>query len=301
MSVAGILDAMRSDRPLSQRLVWQCLENHANGARFWAISICDMAGELHLRPATIVDAVKALEADGIIRADRRRRCVSVYYMLRTYPPADEIRNPEPDAPATPESGIEQPEVHTENRYPTADLDSDNGQVDNPPSKNPPEKEKESSGHVEKSNAEPELFPADYGALVVQPKPRLPAAALADVPNAWNAVAASHNLPTIRLMTPARERSLAARVAEVGIDGMLAAIQAVGASAFCCGDNDTGWRADFDFLLQPKSLIRVIEGRYANRDRRGGLKLGAIDQLRRDWDLPTFCAPVFEPEIEASLP
>jgi hypothetical protein len=126
-------------------------------------------------------------------------------------------------------------------------------------------------------------------------------AVADVVAAWGAMAVAQDLPPIRIMTPARQRSLAARVAEVGIDGMLQAIAAIGASTFCQGDNDTGWRADFDFLLQPKSLVRVLEGRYANRARQGtGLKIGAIEQLRRDWDLPTFCAPVFDTEIDATV-
>jgi DNA-binding Lrp family transcriptional regulator len=147
MSVAGILDAMRSDRPLSQRLVWQCLENHANGARFWAISISDLAEELHLRPATVIDAVHALEAGEIIRADRRRRQVTVYYMLRTY---EAVRNPEPDPVDDSEKRIPDPVMQSENRTPTpveaseirsssAELDSENRQVENPPSKNPPEK------------------------------------------------------------------------------------------------------------------------------------------------------------------
>jgi hypothetical protein len=33
------------------------------------------------------------------------------------------------------------------------------------------------------------------------------------------------------------------------------------SAFCRGENDRGWRADFDFLLQPKSFTKLLEGAY----------------------------------------
>lgn len=160
MSVAGILDAMRSDRPLSERVVWQCLENHANGHRFWAISIDDMAAELHLRPGTIVDAVQALERDGIVRPDRRRRCVTVYYMLRSYPPADssvpvseiqtvpidsENRNPTPDW--MPETEIKAPELVPETETQTPVFDSENRHVDNPPSKNPPVKEESQRARV----------------------------------------------------------------------------------------------------------------------------------------------------------
>jgi len=86
MSVIGIIEAMRSDRPLSERVVWQCLENHANGSRFWPSTIEELATELHMHKATVGEAITKLEKDKIIRADRRRRCKTVYHMLRIYAP-----------------------------------------------------------------------------------------------------------------------------------------------------------------------------------------------------------------------
>lgn len=86
-----------------------------------------------------------------------------------------------------------------------------------------------------------------------------------VVDAWNEMATQHDLPTVRLMPPARLRKLAARLAEAGVDGMLEAIRQVGQSNFCCGQNGRGWKADLDFLLQPSSLVRALEGRYANPD------------------------------------
>jgi hypothetical protein len=82
--------------------------------------------------------------------------------------------------------------------------------------------------------------------------------------AWNDMSRRVGNPTIRLMTPARRATLLARIAEVGVDGMLEAIAAIGRSPHCTGCNDRGWRADFDFLLQPSSLIRTLEGRYEGR-------------------------------------
>jgi hypothetical protein len=40
-----------------------------------------------------------------------------------------------------------------------------------------------------------------------------------------------------------------------------AMDALERSAFCRGENDRGWRADFDFLLQPKSFTKLLEGAY----------------------------------------
>lgn len=33
------------------------------------------------------------------------------------------------------------------------------------------------------------------------------------------------------------------------------------SSFCCGQNDSGWRADVDFFLRPDTHIKVMEGKY----------------------------------------
>lgn len=36
------------------------------------------------------------------------------------------------------------------------------------------------------------------------------------------------------------------------------------SPFCCGDNERGWRADFDWALKPKTIRGVMEGKYERR-------------------------------------
>lgn len=84
MSCLGILDAMRAPILPAYRLVWACLENHANGARFWSVSVGDIAAELSLSPDTVSRAIAALADLKVIRIERRRRAASTYYMLRTY-------------------------------------------------------------------------------------------------------------------------------------------------------------------------------------------------------------------------
>ena len=85
--------------------------------------------------------------------------------------------------------------------------------------------------------------------------------------AWNAMATRAGLARIRLMNLGRSTSLRKRLGDVGVDGMLEAIERVEASAFCRGENDRGWKADFDFILQPKSLTRLLEGGYQHRRNR----------------------------------
>jgi DNA-binding MarR family transcriptional regulator len=75
-----LLDAMRSDRPQSERLVWMCLENRVAGAGACSTTIEELCGELHLNKSTVSTALQALERDGIIRAERRKRCKTVFQM-----------------------------------------------------------------------------------------------------------------------------------------------------------------------------------------------------------------------------
>jgi len=44
----------------------------------------------------------------------------------------------------------------------------------------------------------------------------------------------------------------------------AAIERICKSDFCLGQNDRGWKADFDWFLKPDNVARVMEGKYDNR-------------------------------------
>lgn len=98
-----------------------------------------------------------------------------------------------------------------------------------------------------------------------------------VMDAWNNMARRSKLPPIRLMNTTRLASLRARINQVGLDGMLEAITKVGESAFCHGDNNRGWQASFDFILQQKSLTGLLEHGYAWRNR-PTLRNGAMAAL-----------------------
>lgn len=47
------------------------------------------------------------------------------------------------------------------------------------------------------------------------------------------------------------------------------IERTARSAFCRGGGSTGWKADFDFLLQPGTSTKVLEGKYDDRITPGG--------------------------------
>lgn len=84
---------------------------------------------------------------------------------------------------------------------------------------------------------------------------------AEVVEAWNSRMVPQGFPAVKRLTPERKRKLKARLRENTIDDWQQAMAALERSAFCRGENGRGWRADFDFLLQPKSFTKLLEGAY----------------------------------------
>lgn len=103
-----------------------------------------------------------------------------------------------------------------------------------------------------------------------------------VRDAWNDLARRLGLSTIRLMNAPRQRALHARIKEAGLSGVLEAIEAVGESSFCCGDNSRRWQANFDFVLQSSSFVKLLEGHYRDRPKpREKFRNGALEILARE--------------------
>jgi hypothetical protein len=69
------------------------------------------------------------------------------------------------------------------------------------------------------------------------------------------------LATLRAFNADRRRALKLRLGEHGLAALIEAVGAIERSEFCRGQNDRNWRADFDFLVDPKKLVRVLEGKY----------------------------------------
>jgi len=79
--------------------------------------------------------------------------------------------------------------------------------------------------------------------------------------AYNAMAGRTGLPMARKLDGARLRRARVLVRTATVDDLTEAIDAIERNPWMHGQNDKGWRADFDFLLQPKSFTRLIEGSY----------------------------------------
>jgi uncharacterized protein YdaU (DUF1376 family) len=89
----------------------------------------------------------------------------------------------------------------------------------------------------------------------------------DTPQAvamWNDMAATTGLPKVQRLSDDRHRRLRQRLKECGgLDGWSHAMEQVAGSPFLLGQvGQRDWSADFDFLLQPSSFTKLMEGGFS---------------------------------------
>jgi hypothetical protein len=100
-----------------------------------------------------------------------------------------------------------------------------------------------------SNEEEEVCASDPVAVVIE---------------AYGEMASKAGLSQVVAVSDKRKASIKARIDEHGMPAVLSAVERVGRSDFCCGRGPQGWKADLDFIVQPSSLIKILEGKYDNR-------------------------------------
>jgi len=83
---------------------------------------------------------------------------------------------------------------------------------------------------------------------------------------YNLCAEQNDLPKVQKLTDTRKSKLNARLKDCGgIEGWKLAVEKLADSPFCRGESATGWKADFDFLIQEKSFTKLMEGSYDNNE------------------------------------
>lgn len=82
--------------------------------------------------------------------------------------------------------------------------------------------------------------------------------------AYSTLAGKIGLPGIRALSDDRQRKLSNILDQYGLPVWNEALAKVETSHFLRGENDRGWVANIDFLLQPSSFLKLIEGRYNDR-------------------------------------
>lgn len=87
---------------------------------------------------------------------------------------------------------------------------------------------------------------------------------------WNAMAEFNGLSQVKMLTPARKQKIQARLSEFGgLEPLSKVIDAVESQPFLLGKTGKGWKADFDWLMEPSNIAKVAEMKYLNGATRNG--------------------------------
>lgn len=110
-----------------------------------------------------------------------------------------------------------------------------------------------------------LLPLENNITPIPPKIRKlsDAQKALDAFTAYNDTALKCGLPQAVKLTPDRQRKILARLRDYGMDGWCRALANLEMSGFLTGQNDSGWRADLDFVCQARSFGKLHDGGYGN--------------------------------------
>ena len=78
---------------------------------------------------------------------------------------------------------------------------------------------------------------------------------------YNQSVVNTKLPKCIKLTEKRKKSIEARIKDFGIEKVYEAITKVTTSNFCNGGGNRGWKADIDFIINPNSFVKILEGKY----------------------------------------
>lgn len=89
------------------------------------------------------------------------------------------------------------------------------------------------------------------------------------------------LSKIRKLTETRKKHLNARIKDCGgIDGWMEACEKIKNTRFLHGENDRGWTASFDWIINETNFTKIMEGNYDNADARTESSQPLTDEDKR---------------------
>lgn len=73
-----------------------------------------------------------------------------------------------------------------------------------------------------------------------------------------------SLPKATKLTDKRKRAIRTCAAQgFSVDDMREAFQKAASTPFLTGQNERGWRANFDFIIKPDNMQKILEGAYGS--------------------------------------
>lgn len=73
-----------------------------------------------------------------------------------------------------------------------------------------------------------------------------------------------NLPKVRALTDKRKKAILNILKKHTEEEIIECFKIANESSFLVGDNDRGWKADFDFLIREDKFVNILEGKYGGR-------------------------------------
>lgn len=83
----------------------------------------------------------------------------------------------------------------------------------------------------------------------------------EVLEGWNELAKAQGLSPIRKLTEQRRRKVLAQAKRFSVPDWQAVFARISQSPFLKGENNRGWRCDFDFILSESNFVKILEGKY----------------------------------------
>ena len=80
-----------------------------------------------------------------------------------------------------------------------------------------------------------------------------------------------SFPSVRSLSESRKKAIKARLNHYSMDDFKTVFETAEASSFLKGSNDRNWRANFDWLIADKNMVKVLEGFYEDKGKRYGYK------------------------------
>ena len=76
---------------------------------------------------------------------------------------------------------------------------------------------------------------------------------------------SNGLPKVQAMTNLRKKKESRLIETHGEEKFREAVLLAAKSKFCCGDNDRGWKATYDWMISnDENVLKVLEGKYGGK-------------------------------------
>ncbi len=80
-----------------------------------------------------------------------------------------------------------------------------------------------------------------------------------------------SFPKIRSLSQARKKAIKARLNTYTLEDFKTVFENAEASSFLKGSNDRNWTATFDWLIKDSNMAKVLEGNYADKGRKTGVR------------------------------